>query len=78
VNGASEPGEGDLYRYEFDGSALDDVTATYGDRSATAQIHAGEGYVDSSNDIGCATTRGSPMAALLAILALGATRRRTP
>jgi hypothetical protein len=79
VNGAAEPGQGDLYRYEFDPASQDDVTASFGDWSADATIHAGEGYVDSSNNVGCTTTGTSPAGLLLIVVAAGfqpAARRR--
>jgi hypothetical protein len=53
---------GDLYRYKFDPKQPKMLAATYGQVSAVAMIHASEGFVDSSNNIGCSAVPGAATA----------------
>jgi hypothetical protein len=59
--GVEETGEGDLFRFDFDGSRSDTLTAHFGAMSASTEIQAApnSGFVDSSNRIGC-TVRALP------------------
>jgi len=53
VNGASELGVGDLYRYTYNSALPKMLTAQFGSTSAAAMIHSSGGFVDSTNHIGC-------------------------
>lgn len=78
-NGIGEGGVGDLYRYDYDRRDPGHMVAHWEDLEADVDIH-GEGYVDSSNDLGCATVPGTTFAgAGLAALLLrrGRPRRAT-
>jgi hypothetical protein len=73
VDGQREAGQGDLYRYPYDPRKRHMVAATYGDHSAVAMIHGGDGFVDSTNRIGCSAVPGTPSAdrsAAVAVFAL--------
>ncbi|MCX4240236.1 hypothetical protein [Paraliomyxa miuraensis] len=78
LGGVPEPGTGDLFRYDLDLSQRNELTAHLGELDATAQIHAGEGEVDSSNEIGCTIggRRGGPWALLMLVAGIAARRRR--
>ncbi len=79
VHGAPESGEGDLYRYEYDPEGETTVLADFDGLVAEATIFAGEGYVDSSNGIGCDSTGGAaPWGLGLALLGLIRRRRAAP
>lgn len=56
LDGNTEPGEGDLYRYEYDPKLKRNIEARFGAHDAVAVIHGEDGFVDSSNNIGCNTT----------------------
>lgn len=74
--GVPEYGVGDLYRYEFAPSLEVPMQARFGDVSSDeVTIHAADGYVDSSNYVGCDASAGAPTA-LLGLLGLGLARRR--
>lgn len=76
VDGTTQWGEGDLYRYAYDPTYERDISAAFGDLEAWGTIYGSEGYVDSSNNIGCSTS-GSAAVGFLALLPLlGLTRRR--
>jgi len=53
VDGATQPGLGDLYRYQLESGSPRMLTARTGSQQAQAMIHSGQGYVDSTNNIGC-------------------------
>lgn len=77
VGGVDEAGYGDLYRYEFDPEQPKTAIAEFNGLSAELDIHAGEGYVDSSNNLGCNTaSRQTSTLAIFAALGL-LYRRRT-
>lgn len=80
LHGEAAPGTGDLFIYTFDGSP-DELRARRGDKSASATIRAGEGFVSSSNHVGCAASgrqvrAGSTAAFALLVVALFGARRR--
>lgn len=75
-DGASELGAGDLYRYEY---IADNPVLLGADRAghhAETEIHAGLGFVDSSNNVGCATVGGGSLASAVAAAIVGFARRR--
>lgn len=82
LDGYDEPGEGDLFRYWFRKGAWSTLGAEYNGVRGETQIQGTEGFVDSSNDIGCfcaAEPRapGREIAfGLLGLAALGLVRRR--
>lgn len=77
VDGLAQAGEGDLYRYEYDPAQPVLLGAENDAGRAEADIHAGEGYVDSSNNIGCSTVgSGSRMSAFLLVPLAAMLRRR--
>jgi MYXO-CTERM domain-containing protein len=74
-----EPEVHDLFQYDFVAGVYKTLTATHGGHSATAMIHAGHGFVSSTNRLGCGAAPGSPATGgLLALLLVGllALRRR--
>lgn len=76
LGGDTEPGAGDLFRYDYDSSRREQLVARHGDLDAAAEIHAGEGYVDSSNELGCSMGGRSGGAwGLLMLLTAGLGRR---
>jgi hypothetical protein len=83
LDGVTQLGFGDLYRYQYDPRAPRVLTAHLGAMTASATIH-GAGFVDSSNDVGCSAAPGTvgraslPVVAALwvAVLWLAALRRR--
>lgn len=83
--GVLETGEGDLFRFDFDSSRSDTLSAHFGAMSAVTIIQArpGSGVVDSSNRLGCtvralpgAPARSFPAVALAALAAWAFTRKR--
>jgi uncharacterized protein (TIGR03382 family) len=80
LDGDGEPGTGDLFRYEFVEDAVSVLGVEFDGMRAEVEIHGEEGFVDSSNDLGCSTSgRGSSSGAtfgLGVLLALGASLRR--
>ncbi len=82
LDGVSEPGEGDLFRYLFAPGEWSTLGASYAGLRVEAEIQGNEGYVDSSNDVSCFCSadvdkpgRGIGFG-LLSLLALGLVRRR--
>ncbi|MBL6975351.1 MAG: hypothetical protein ISR64_06420 [Deltaproteobacteria bacterium] len=59
ADGWKEPGDGDIYKYVFHRDGYMEVEAEYGDHSDTAYIHAEDGWVTSSNRLGCTTVNAS-------------------
>jgi hypothetical protein len=84
VDGEPAPGAGDLYRYTFDEDIPVRVTARQGSLSSSIDIHSNGGYVDSTNDLGCATAKAPrapwppALVVVAALLALGRRRDRRP
>lgn len=80
VDGIEQLGEGDLYRYELKRGASQMVTArTAMGASDSVMIQSEHGFVDSSNDVGCAAgSAGSAttVLGLLGVLGLVGLRRR--
>lgn len=76
--GRDEPGLGDMFRYEYDPEALSTLGANFEDARAEAEIRGVEGYVDSSNDVGCSVAkRGrTPLGGLGLLALVGFVRRR--
>lgn len=78
VDGARQTEAGDLYRYEFKEGARRSVKASTAGHSDSVTIQSENGYVDSSNEIGCqaggATGGGAGLVAALGML--GRRRRR--
>jgi hypothetical protein len=58
IDGVQQTGDGDLYRYEYKQGDYQTVTATRGSLADSAQIQSDAGYVDSSNNLGCADAGG--------------------
>jgi hypothetical protein len=54
VDDVAAVGDGDLYRYQFKPGEPAMLVADDGTHAAAAQLHVGEGFVDSSNNVGCA------------------------
>jgi MYXO-CTERM domain-containing protein len=82
VDGTTQTGMGDLYRYPYEPAQPKSLGAT-GPNGMTvaAMIHAGQGYVDSTNNVGCSLggrDRASSLGFALVILAaLALSRRRS-
>jgi hypothetical protein len=77
VAGVQQLGLGDLYRYEYKSGDLVTVTATFGGHSDSTTIQSDSGYVDSSNNLGCAAGGGAGgLVAIGGALALVIARRR--
>ena len=81
VDGKQETGEGDLYRYEYDRDTDVHLTARRGAVRSSIDIHSQGGYVDSTNHLGCAASRGetretAPVVVFAALAFLGWRRRR--
>ncbi|MBX3275596.1 MAG: hypothetical protein KF729_35380 [Sandaracinaceae bacterium] len=81
LDGRAQEGLGDLFRYNFDSTRRRMLGAHHDDLDAFAEIQAREGFVDSTNRIGCSAAPGArgPLGASLAVLAAAAlalTRRR--
>lgn len=70
VDGVAQTGDGDLYRYRFKRGALEMVEARRGAHSDAVMIQSDDGFVDSSNEVGCAAGGGGGGA--LAIGLIGA------
>lgn len=82
IDGETEDGLGDLFRYRFTPGVTGELCARHGMFEAITTISANEGFVDSSNDIGCAVGRGEPTWIALPLVAvlfsmLWARRRRS-
>ena len=83
LDGTRQEGEGDMYRYEHRSGQIRQLGAQFAGQRAEVMISAGEGYVWSSNQLGCSTSPASPRAggSAFPILAAGAVlvlRRRRP
>ncbi len=76
LDGSALDAEGDLYRYEYKGGQFQMVTASIDGHQDSAQIQSDKGYVDSTNNVGCAATGGAS-SPLLVLGALGLLRRRS-
>ena len=76
VNGVSQLGEGDLYRYQLKKGKFEMVQARRGSHTDTAMIQSGGGVVDSTNNIGCSAGGGGGLAVGLAGLGLAGVGRR--
>lgn len=82
LDGTDEPGEGDLFRYVFDPSVSSVLGAEYDGHRGETTIAGDEGYVASSNDIGCfcnvtpVTPKRDGAFGLLCLAAIGLVRRR--
>lgn len=84
VDGVVEPGEGDMYVYDFDPARPEKtLTARYGEHETAIEIRSGGGFVTSSNRVGCSLgqaygARGEWLASALGVvgLALFAAGRR--
>ncbi len=79
VNGTTEPGLGDLYRYSYAPGVIVDVEARHEDLAAAVTIMSSGGWVDSTNRLGCSVGAvGAGSGGALPLLALGllAWRRR--
>jgi hypothetical protein len=69
VDGDNQAGFGDLYRYTYLPGTPKTLTAKMGTMSSNATIHAGTGYVDSTNNVGCSSTGASGTAQLVGLCA---------
>lgn len=83
VDGWPQPGEGDLFKYEYDGHARSSLEANYNGKEQRTTVHGDWGWVDSTNHIGCASgaTPGRAGTAVLLVaagLAVVIARRRRP
>lgn len=78
IDGVVEPGEGDMYVYDFDPARPDEtLTARYGEHESAIEIRSGGGHVTSSNKVGCSLgradgARGEWLASALGVLGLAA------
>lgn len=82
IDGDLEDGMGDLYRYEYAEDTEVELGANFQEMRDAVWIHASEGYVSSTNNIGCSAAASRPAsrrtAATIALALLGLTllRRR--
>jgi hypothetical protein len=76
VNGVTQVGDGDLYRYRFKQGMVEKVQAKRGAHTDAAMIESDQGYVDSTNDVGCAVGGSGSLGGGLAGLGLVMRRRR--
>jgi hypothetical protein len=77
VNGVEQTADGDLYRYEFKSGDYETVTASRNGMSDSTVIQSDDGFVDSTNHIGCsAGGGGAGLVAGLALVGLARRRRR--
>lgn len=74
-DGELEDGLGDLYRYSYDPDYEADLEAWHGELGNAVTIH-GEGYVDSSNNLGCQSVAAAPWLGSLIFFVLFGRRRR--
>ena len=69
IDGTTQLGLGDLYRYKFDPKLPVMLSAHVGGMFAETPIHSGGGFVDSTNNVGCSYTPGAaPTAGWLLLL----------
>jgi hypothetical protein len=81
VNGMTQASDGDLYRYRFKQGLFEMVQAQRGAHVDGAMIQSDEGFVDSTNKVGCAVGGGGSLIGGLVGLGLvgvGRRRRRAP
>jgi len=76
VNGVEQVGDGDLYRYRFKKGLYEMVRAQRGTHTDAAMIQSDQGYVDSTNNVGCAVGGSGSLMVGLAGLGLVVGRRR--
>lgn len=76
VDGVEQVSDGDLYRYELLRGAHRMVTARKAGHSASVMIQSANGYVDSSNEVGCSAASPRSLVPGLALIALGLLARR--
>jgi len=76
INGVTQVGDGDLYRYRFKQGLYEMVQAKRGTHTDAAMIQSDQGYVDSTNNVGCAVGGSGSLALGLAGLGLVVGRRR--
>jgi hypothetical protein len=80
----SEPGEGDLFKYEYERREDATLEASYRGETQRVHIHADYGWVSSTNDLGCTAGRfggagpGALALAAVSALVLVLRRRRNP
>lgn len=79
--GKAESGLGDLYRYEYAPDMRKLLTADHGSHHVELMIQAKQGFVDSTNRLGCSAAGRAPAGLLLpgalaGLLLAGARRRR--
>jgi len=77
IDGVHSIAQGDLYRYEFKKGDYTQVTAERGPLSAQTTIQSDEGFVDSTNHIGCNAAGGAGGLAVFGLLGLVRRRRST-
>ena len=65
-----EHGEGDLFRYTYKAHTDRQLSATFGDHRNEVTINASEGWVSSSNVVGCSAAAGSRPATPWGVLGL--------
>jgi hypothetical protein len=83
LDGALQEGAGDLYRYTFAPGAVRSLCARFDRLEAEVSIQAREGFVDSTNRLGCAAAgagrpSGAPLAPALVLAVAMVARRRSP
>lgn len=75
LGGSAELDAGDLFRYEYKSGMRRMLTASLGSMSASLLIDSKGGFVDSTNNVGCASAPAGPPAAattgMVALLLLG-------
>lgn len=78
LGGETEDERGDMFRYEIDPSESQELVARRGDLTTAVSISAGEGMVDSSNEVGCSIggRRGGGWALGMLVIAGLVSRRR--
>jgi MYXO-CTERM domain-containing protein len=76
VNGVMQVGDGDLYRYRFKKGLYEMVRAQRGAYGDAAMIQSDQGYVDSTNNVGCAVGGSGSLVVGLVGLGLVVRRRR--
>ena len=75
IDGKALDATGDLYRYEFKAGKFEMVTAHEAGHQDSVMIQSDAGFVDSTNNIGCAAGGGAA-SPLLVLGALGLRRRK--
>jgi len=72
ADGYPEPGEGDMFMYQFQGDAELELEATWDGHTDVVYIHSIGGFVTSSNALGCTARGESPTGAALLVVLAGA------